>query len=152
MVTKGCTIFPPWVLYNCNTLDPLVAFPCANKLGRTSNFQVWQDNASQSSSIKGNLLKQMGECWTHGQLLWSWRHCHPYPWFKVIINIVSKESIVYYVTINASNITFALTSQKCHLNLWEREGIGCIVSVFIMCSFFMCKMDYVNDKLIYTST
>jgi hypothetical protein len=44
----------------------------------------------------------------------------PHPKFGVLINIVSKEDIAYYVTIGNIPHAYARISRKSHLNLWGK--------------------------------
>ena len=60
-----------------------------------------------------------------------------YHGFGVLINIISKDDIVYRVIIGDIPQCTCLDFTKCKLNLWEEKGNECITNFFIMCLDFL---------------
>ena len=58
----------------------------------------------------------------------------PYPRFGVLINIGSKEDIVYHITIGDIPHCTCPDFIKCHLNVWEKKKIMCVLQTYLSCA------------------
>jgi hypothetical protein len=63
----------------------------------------------------------------------------PYSGFGVLINIVSKEDIIYRVKIGDMLHCTCFDFTKMSLSLWKMKRNGCIANIFIMCLDFCAK-------------
>lgn len=85
---------------------------------------------------------------------------HGHEWFMIKTHQASQTSYAQWkiqqrlhptkTTHVASCIAHAHTSQKRTLNLWERKGNEFIANIFIIYSYFSCKVEYDIDKFIHS--
>ena len=76
----------------------------------------------------------------------------PYPRLGVLINIVSKEDIAYYVTIGDVPHCTCPDSTKMSSQSLEGKKDGCTTSILILVFRFLCKVDYDSEKFIHAPT